>query len=172
MKNQKWESFEEVATYLLNQMASEFGLQYVEGKQKIKGLYSNTEWEIDAKGVKADNDEAFIIIECRRYTKSKQKQTQVAALAYTIKDTRATGGIIVSPLGLQEGAAKIAQAENIINVIMNENSTRESYMLSFLNKVFIGLVEHVHATDTVDVVVLKSVTDSGKGKDEVSIKRS
>jgi len=93
-------------------------------------------------------------------------------LAYTIKDTRATGGIIVSPLGLQEGAAKIAQAENIINVIMNENSTRESYMLSFLNKVFIGLVEHVHATDTVDVVVLKSVTDSGKGKDEVSIKRS
>jgi hypothetical protein len=69
----KWQSYEEVATYLLNQCAQEFGLSKVEGKQTIPGLRSDTEWEIDAKGVKEGN-EGFVIIECRRYTTSRQSQ--------------------------------------------------------------------------------------------------
>lgn len=51
-----WESYEEVASYLLNQMANEFDLQKFEGKQTIVGKRSGTKWEIDAKGVSKDNE--------------------------------------------------------------------------------------------------------------------
>ena len=132
-----WESYEEVAAYLLNQIASEFGLQMFEGKQTIVGKRSGTEWEIDAKGVSEDN-EVFFIVECRRYITSRQNQEKVGGLAYRIIDTGAKGGIVVSPLGLQEGAAKIAQAENIHNVILDENSSRVEYVLKFLDRVRYG----------------------------------
>lgn len=137
MNQTRWTSYEDVARYLLNQMAQEFGLQWVEQKQTIKGLHSGTAWEIDAKGVLDDN-EAFVIVECRRYPKARQKQAQVAALAWTIKDTGACGGIVVSPRGFQEGAAKVAAAADIQNVTLSEDSTAYDYMLTFLNKVFIG----------------------------------
>jgi len=136
-KPKAWESYEEVATYLLNQFAKEFGLEKFEGKQVVTGKRSGTEWEIDAKGVGEDNG-IFIIVECRRYTTSRQNQENVGALAYRISDTGAKGGIIVSPLGLQEGAAKIAQAENIYNVILDKNSTHIEYVLKFLDKVRYG----------------------------------
>ena len=117
-----WESYEQVATYLLNQFAEHFGLSHVEGKQKIKGLHSKTDWEIDAKGVRKGN-EGIIIVEARRYTKSRLSQEQLGGLAFRISDIGAKGGILVSPLGLQEGAAKIAESANIINVQIAPNST-------------------------------------------------
>lgn len=64
----KWENYEDVSIYLLNQISKKFGLSHVENKQKLSGLA--TEWEIDGKGVLL-NDTAFIVIECRRYTTSK-----------------------------------------------------------------------------------------------------
>ena len=154
-----WESFEQVAVYLLNQIASELGLERVEGKQSLAGNRSGTTWEIDGKGVKV-GDKGFITIECRRYTKSKQKQEQVGALAYRIMDTGASGGIIVSPLGLQEGAAKVAAAENVQTVYMNENSTRTEFLLRFLNDVFLGLSDTVHARDELTVEVTRGAKEN------------
>jgi hypothetical protein len=94
-----------VATYLLNQCAREFGLSKVERKQKVLGLHSQTEWEIDAKGVR-EGSEGFVIIECRRYTTSRQNQDRIGSLAYRILDTGAQGGIIffgVAYAGKAEG---------------------------------------------------------------------
>src|SRR5205814_10657234 len=102
---QQWESYEQVGTYLLDSFAAEFGLERVEAKQKVPGLESGTSWEIDAKGVRQGND-GFVIVEFRRYIKSRQNQGKMGELAYRIIDTGANGGIIVSPLGLQEGAEK------------------------------------------------------------------
>ncbi len=132
-----WETYEDVAAYLLNQIATEFGLERFEGKQKVVGQKSRTKWEIDAKGV-GDDNEIYFIVECRRYTKSRINQEKLASLAYRIIDTGAKGGIVVSPLGLQEGAAKLAQAENIYSVMLDENSTRSEYVLKFLEKVRVG----------------------------------
>ena len=86
----EWKTYEEVATYLLNQFASEFGLSKVEGKQSMPNLRSQTEWEIDAKGVREGN-ERFVIIECRRYTTSKQNQDKLGSLAYKNTCLRRTG---------------------------------------------------------------------------------
>ena len=134
----KWRTYEEVAIYLLNKFANEFGLTEVEGKQKIPGLRSGTKWEIDAKGVREGN-EGFIIVECRRYMKSKQSQEKLGSLAYRILDTGAQGGIIVSPLGTQEGAAKIAASENILSVRIDANSAPTEFVMQFLNRLKIGV---------------------------------
>ena len=136
-ESQTWQSYEEVAAYLLDQIAAEFGLERFEGKQIMPGKRSSTNWEIDAKGI-GNNDEIFFIVECRRYTTSRQNQDRVGGLAYRIIDTGAKGGILVSPLGLQEGASKIAYAENIYSVILNENSTTAEYVLKFLERTRYG----------------------------------
>jgi len=120
--------YEEVAAYLLNRFAKEFELKFVEGKQKIQGRRSGTKWTIDAKGV-AEGNEGFFIVECRRYTTSKQNQEKVGGLAYRISDSGAAGGIIVSPFGLQEGGAKVAAAENIISVKLNADSTPTEFCI-------------------------------------------
>lgn len=112
-----WETYEEVAVYILDQIASNLGLERVEGKQHVYGSRSSTNWEIDGRGVNIDG-EGFVIIECRRYTTSKQNQERVGGLAYRIIDTGASGGILVSPLGFQEGAKKIAAAEGIQEIFM------------------------------------------------------
>ncbi len=157
----KWQCYEDVATYLLNQCAQEFGLSKVEGKQTVPGLRSSTEWEIDAKGV-SEGSEGFVIIEYRRYTTSKQNQERIASLAYRIVDTGAQGGIIVSPLGLQEGAEKVARAERIVNVKLNPDSTPHEFAMQFLNKIFIGFEERVSLHDKFSIEVTRSCSKCGE----------
>ena len=144
----QWESYEQVGTYLLDRFAAEFGLNRVEVKQEVPGQRSGTSWEIDAKGVRLGSD-GFVIVEFRRYTTSRQSQEKMGGLAYKIIDTGAKGGIIVSPLGLQEGAEKIAAAESVVNVILNENCNRYEYMMRFLNKIMVGVHDTIGVKDSV-----------------------
>lgn len=106
----KWLTYEQVAAEILDRIKEELGLSAVEGKQSTPGS-SGTDWELDAKGIK-DNSGTFVVIECRRHTKSRIKQAAVASLAWCIQDTGAAGGVIVSPLGLQEGAASRCSNKN------------------------------------------------------------
>jgi hypothetical protein len=149
-----WRSYEEVAVHLLNQFAKEFGLDRVEGKQEVTGQRSKTIWEIDAKGVR-DKDGAFMVVECRRYTTSKQNQGKVGSLAYSIIDSGAMGGIIVSPLGLQEGAQKVAAAENIVEVRLDENSTPEQFVMGFLDKIMVGITDTITVREEVKIEVVR-----------------
>jgi len=131
-----WRRYESASAIILNELAAHFGLDRVEGKQSIPGLRSGTDWVIDAKGCSA-GAEAFVIVECRRYTTSKLKQEQLGAIAYRISDTGAVGGIVVTPLGLQEGAEKIAKAENITSVRLNADATPEEFAVEFLGHVVV-----------------------------------
>jgi hypothetical protein len=153
-KPKTWETYEQVAASLLNTIAHEFGLGKVEGKQIVPGE-SGADWEIEAKGIRLDGD-GFLIIECRRYTKSRLPQEKVAAVAYRIQDTRAKGGIIVSPLDLQSGAKKVANQAGIIHVRLSPESTTTDYVLSFLNKIFVGLSDSIGFKG--DLVETKKVT--------------
>lgn len=151
-----WKTYEEVARYLLDQFAEHFGLDIVEGKQKVKGIRSGAEWEIDAKGRKTGTDEMFVIVECRRHTSSGQKQEHLAGLAYRIIDTRAAGGIIVSPLPLQEGAKKVAQAEDIVEVTLNKDCSTTDYIMRFMNKVMMGVSDRIVMRDSIRIIVTDS----------------
>lgn len=131
-----WQSYEEVATYLLNEFAEHFGLECVEGKQCVTGA-SGTDWELDAKGV-SKNGEGFLIVECK-HRKGRLNQAILGSLAYSIQDTGAQGGIVVTPIDLQKGAKKVAAHENIQHAILGPSSTTTQYILHFLNKVFVGV---------------------------------
>ena len=137
-KSSHWRDYEEVAVYLLNSIREELGLSAIEGKQHIRGNETDTEWEIDAKGISA-NGEGIVIVECRRYTKSRQSQSQAASLAYQIKDAGAEGGVFVSPLGLQEGAKKVAAANNIISIEIDPDSTPHDFAMKFFGKMHYGV---------------------------------
>lgn len=132
-----FERYEQVAAFLLNEFAAHFGLERVEGKQIVQGSRSGTNWEIDGKGIRSPDD-AIIIVECRRYQASRPSQEQLAAIAYRIEDIGAVGGIIVTPIGIQKGAKKVALAEKIISVHLDSESTTSDYVLQFLKKVMIG----------------------------------
>lgn len=71
-------------------------------------------------------------------------------------DTGASGGILVSPLGFQEGAKKVAAAEGIHEIFMNADSTRTDYMLKFLNKIFAGMSDTAAATDNLTVTMIRA----------------
>ncbi len=131
---------------MLNEFAEKFGLERVEGKQHVDGLRSGTAYEIDGKGFR-DGGAGFVIVEARRFTTSRQSQERIGGLAYRIMDTGADGGIIVSPLGLQEGAEKVAVAEGIVNVRLDQDSTKFEYVLQFLRDVMVGFHDVVSVTD-------------------------
>ena len=133
-----WRTYEEVAAEILGRLKQELGLSSIEGKQSVPGR-SGTDWELDAKGIKEGSD-AFVVVECRRYTTTKLKQEAVASLAWRIQDTGAAGGLLVSPLGLQEGARKVAGFANILSVVLNADATPQQFALSFLGNLFVGLM--------------------------------
>jgi hypothetical protein len=138
-------------------MKAAFGLKRVEGKQGVLGLRSGTEWVIDAKGV-ALGGEKFVIIECRRHTTSRQKQEHMAALAYRILDTGAARGILVSPLDVQKGARKIAQAEHIVTAQLAAESTTTEYVLKFLNQIHVGVSDGVRVSEEAVPVLLRKTS--------------
>ncbi|QCH24436.1 restriction endonuclease [Mycobacteroides salmoniphilum] len=132
-----WQSYEEVARFLFQKLSDllGLGLKRVADKQTLVG--DATDWEIDGKGVPTDGG-GVIVIECRRLTTSKVKQNAVAALAYSIRDLGASGGIIVTPIGVQNGGQRIAEREGIKVVRLAADSTTESYLLKFLGSVGVG----------------------------------
>lgn len=146
MNDKKWEQYEQTATYLLDKLATHFGLERVEGKQSLHGQKSDTDWVVDAKGVR-DGSGAIVIVECRR-TKGRQAQSKLAALAFQVSDIGAAGGIMVSPVPLQAGAKKVAQSANIVHVQLDANSTSRDFAMQFLKKIFVGVSATANARAT------------------------
>lgn len=137
-EQEAWKRYEQVAIYILDELAAHFGISHAEGKQDVPGLRSGTVYEIDGKGI-SQNGEAFIVIECRCYN-SKLKQKDACALAYEIQDIGAKGGIIVTPIGLQKGAQKVAAAANIKSVRLNADATPQQFVLEFLGDLFVRVL--------------------------------
>lgn len=146
-----WETYEEVAVHLLNRLSNHFGLDRVEEKQEVDGE-SGTSWEIDGRGV-TEGDDALVILECRRYPSDRVAQEEVGGLAFRISDTGAEGGIIVTPIGLQEGAKKVAENTDVQTVQLDESSTTKDYALRFLNRLCVGFSDTTGFSDEVRVVV-------------------
>jgi hypothetical protein len=132
-----WRKYELAAAEILGRLHKELGLSSVEGKQKLEGA-SGTEWEVDAKGIAQDSG-AIVLIECKRFPKSKVEQDLIASLAFRIKDLGAAGGIVVSPLGLQEGARRVATSTNVRSIRLNVDATPEQFALWIGNDLFAGL---------------------------------
>ena len=147
-----WETYQDVANYLLEKLSETLGLGLacVEGRQKLVG--DVTEWDVEGKGVRVE-DGSIIVIECRRYTTSRPNQEAMGGFAYRIGDIGAAGGIMVSPLGVQEGAKKIANREGIKTVRLDADSTTTDFMVEFLEKVVAGRSAKLGGTGTLTAKV-------------------
>jgi hypothetical protein len=134
----EWETYEQVTRQILEQVGVLLGLELerVEGKQKLVGK-SGMEWTIDGKGVKTE-DGAIVVIECRRYPDDRIKAEAMGAFAYRIKDLGAAGGYMVTPIGFQDGADKIAKYEGIHEIRLDADSTATDFTVEFLDKVVHG----------------------------------
>jgi len=154
-----WLRYERAAKDIIARLQSELGLSEVEGKQVIAGE-SGTDWEIDAKA-NVEGSTAFVIIECRRYTTSRLKQEEVAALAWRVQDTGASAALVVSPLGLQEGAKKVASSAGIYSMQMTANSSLQRFVVTFLEGMYVSLtgVQATGSVGTLTPIVENNVSD-------------
>ncbi|BAY96033.1 MULTISPECIES: restriction endonuclease [unclassified Tolypothrix] len=131
-----WKKYEEYTRAILNDkivkkyLEEQFNLPNIkiQSKEKFSGN-SGTEWEVDAYGYD-END--LILIECKHYkNQARIDQNIIAAFAYIIKDVRAKCGIIVTTSGLESGAKKVADTENIRLIEVHQNSTDENFFVRF-----------------------------------------
>lgn len=159
MTEQTWNTYEEVAAYLLNKFAEHFGVERFEGKQKVQGK-GNQSWEIDAVGRKSGT-EKFILVECRRYDPEKNsriKQEHAAAIAYRVsRGTDAMGGIVVVPAQsvIQAGAKEVLDSEGIHRVTLDLQSTTTEYFMEFLNHIAFGIQDKIQVTDHVSIEIVE-----------------
>lgn len=154
-----WRVYEEAARKVLSDIRRVLGLENVEGKQLLGGK-SGTQWEIDAKAWCEDSDR-FMVVEVRRHTTAGLKQEELAAIAYRVEDLGSSGGIVVSPLPLQQGAKLVAASANIQHVRLSSGSTTEAYLAEYMGQRFHGLTlkETVKPTATIEAVVIRAKSD-------------
>jgi hypothetical protein len=166
MTEKPWEKYEDVARLLIEQLGEHLGLhlERVEGKQKLVGK-SGAPVEIDAKGVEARGDEeAIIVIECKRYPKKRVDRETIDGLAWRIhEELGASGGIVVTPIGLQSGAELVAKRADIQVIELNADATPTEYVMRLLDKVCLGVALKVTATLSATAIVTKAA-DAQEGK--------
>jgi hypothetical protein len=158
----QWLTYEGFTVKLLNDVAEEFGLESVQGEQIIQGKRSGTTYKIEGKGI-IKGGKGFLIVECRRYTRSRQSQQKLGELAYRILDSGADGAILVSRMGLQKGAKMIAASEKITSVQLREGSTTlNEFVMEFLDKIRIGLSGIIGTSGRITPRLMRVCTQCGK----------
>lgn len=150
---QHWRSYEGAARRVITDLRALFGIDSVGGDQHLPGQ-SGTSWKVEGMAVLADGG-GFLIVECRRYTTRRLSQESLGGIAYRILDVGGTGGIVVSPLPLQEGAAIIAGASNIKHITLTPDSTAEDYLAVFMKQTFHGAAvkEGIGVCDVMDATI-------------------
>jgi Restriction endonuclease len=122
---------------------------------------------VDGKGVPAGADLIFVV-ECKHYPDRKVNQGTVAGLAWTIQDVGASGGIIVTPLGLQEGAEIIARHANVHTVLLTPESTPVTYVMRYLENLWVGVHDGLTCTDGASDLLIRQVPPNPDPSDTVT----
>ncbi|WP_399682152.1 hypothetical protein [Xenophilus sp.] len=150
-----WQTYEDVARFMLSDLRDRFGIEEVEGKQSLVGE-SGATWEIEGKAINSPIAGGFLVIECRRYTNRRLNQESIGGVAFRILDLGASGGIVVSPLELQAGAKLVASSSNIFHVQLAPWSTAEDYLAKFLGQSFhrVSVTSGVQLGDHAEAAVI------------------
>ncbi len=125
-QSQSWKNYEELARHVILHFADIIGITAVEAKQRLQGK-SGKRWEIDAKGI-CSGGKGFLVIECKERSKSRLRGSTIGALAFTVQDIGAAGAVIVTSIGLQKGAEKLAKHQGFHAVYLPKESTFEDYV--------------------------------------------
>jgi hypothetical protein len=90
-----------------------------------------------------------------RMTQSLLSTVASTDFDWAFTHTGARGALIVTPLGLQEGANKVGQAANVVSVTLNADCTPTEFVMAFLDKVFLGVSDTCVVSDHVKVEVVR-----------------
>lgn len=150
-KDPSWKTYEEIAALVLNHCAAEFGIERVEGKQKVAAK-SGATFEVDARAWTAGNA-AHLLVECKKHENTGISQAITSALAWQILDTDADGGFLVSPNGLQAGAKFVAAAAHIHEVKLDPASTASAWFGEWLGKLRAGFTDEINMSASEHLVI-------------------
>ncbi|TPQ32022.1 hypothetical protein [Cupriavidus pinatubonensis] len=156
--NPSWKTYEEIAALVLNQCAAEFGIDRVEGKQKVVAK-SGATFEVDARAW-TEGNAAHLLVECKKHENTGISQAITSALAWQIIDTDAEGGFMVSPNGLQAGAKFVAAAANIHEIKLDPASTASAWFGEWLGKLRAGFTDNVNVSVS-EHLVIKAIDPNG-----------
>jgi hypothetical protein len=131
---ENWRNYEDAARKIigkLNSMKDELRIEKITDKQKIKGK-SGEEWEMEIMASDSESGKP-ILLECKCWAKPIPRDV-IVSLAYKIKDVGGERGFIITTIGLQKGAKKIAELENIEIIKLNYDATADRFDLVLPNR--------------------------------------
>jgi hypothetical protein len=135
-KGKLWKNYEDAVRAIINQHRRVFGVITVDpAPSKITGN-SGHEWDIEITAYTSAKRKD-VLVEVRRVNRNIEP-AEAAELAFRVKDTRASKGYFVTPLGrrLSRGAKKIAQYHQIGHIEVSDDATAQNYILKCLNFVY------------------------------------
>jgi len=155
---ENWRNYEDAARKIigkLNSMKDELRIEKITDKQKIKGK-SGEEWEMEIMASDSESGKP-ILLECKCWAKPIPRDV-IVSLAYKIKDVGGDRAFIITPIGLQSGAKKLAGVEQIETILLTKDSTSSNFDLVLANrgKHHHGSEHIVKITDKVKIVKIKS----------------
>lgn len=139
MSKKEWERYEDVARQVIDDIKSHLGLSLVnEDKIEFKKK-DGGKCEIDISAYDM-SDGKLVLVESRKKNKSLN-QEEVHGFAYRIQQTGAKRGIIVTTIGLQQGAQIAADGAKITLIRLNEGSTKEEYVAKITQQIFLKITD-------------------------------
>jgi hypothetical protein len=147
-KPNDYEDYERVTAQILKNLRDELGIETVNQKTVVPGQ-SGTSWKCDVTCYKTGTQK-LVIVECRKY-RSKIKQEDMGGFAYRVEDAGATEGLMVTPIGYQQGAQLVANSAKIGMATLNPEATEYEYALQIAKKLFIGIMDQVRFSDSCTV---------------------
>jgi hypothetical protein len=138
-KKQAWETYEDVARQLINDIKSYLGLSMVNPDKKKFPKKDGGRCEIDVSAYNM-SDGKLVLVECRKENR-RLIQEEVHGFAYRIQQTNAMRGIIVTTIGLQEGGVIAANGAKIQTIKLDPSSTLDNYIAQFIGFLAIKLTD-------------------------------
>lgn len=164
--------YEAVTRKIFHNLREHLGI-YGVSKEKTKHIGNSTNWTVDASCYK-NEDDTLVIIECRRKTTSKINQEEAGGFAFRVGDIGAGSAYMVTPIGFQNGAKKVATAHKIGMAILNVDATDTEYILNVANQLFRGL--HVRekglGSESLSVSREVHVSETGSSFESIGVFRA
>ncbi|MCK4392863.1 restriction endonuclease [Candidatus Bipolaricaulota bacterium] len=151
--------YEEATKAILDALREHLGLSSVQGEVRYEGK-SGTGWKVDASCYRQE-DGALVLVECRRKTTRRVPQEEMAGFAFRVGDIGASGGLMVTPIGYQEGAKIVAKAARIGLATLNPDATDTEYVLAIAGRLFRGLLISDHGCGTKHIFVHRTCSACG-----------
>lgn len=142
-KGQLWKNYEDAVRAIINQHRSVFGVEAVDPTPNKVAGKSGHNWDIEITAYTSPKRKD-VIVEVRRI-KRNLEPAEAAELAFRVKDTGASKGYFVTPLGrrLSRGAKKIARYWKIGHIEVSDDATAQNYIMKYLDFVYAQFTENM-----------------------------